>query len=172
MKNLTNGVHLVQEAEKKKADEIIQEKSQFFQGARRSAKDRVVQYMQEDEAIFVRKAVATLSVLILKMYKGREDITCRSEERGEAYKEGKSAWINCRFADELLSNSQRTSSNAGNAARNEGSGPDVQIQPEGASHKQKTHNTVRKVYGLWITVGGNQANEVCHSSCLGPKFDT
>ncbi len=69
------------------------------------------------------------------MYKGREDITYRSEERGEAYKEGKNAWINCRFADKILSNSQQTNSNAGNAASNEASGSDVQIQPEGASHK-------------------------------------
>ena len=108
------------------------------------------------------------------MYKGREDITYRSEERGKAYKEGKSAWINCRFADKILSNSQRTSSNASNAAANEASGSDVQIRPEGASNKRKTCDNVRKVQGLFILQGSNQANEVCHwhSSCLGPQIGT
>jgi hypothetical protein len=52
---ITNGVSWVQDAERRKADEVIQEKSQFFQGARRSAQDRAEQYMQEDEARFVRR---------------------------------------------------------------------------------------------------------------------
>jgi hypothetical protein len=106
------------------------------------------------------------------MYKGREDITYRSEERGEAYKEGKSAWISRRFADKILSKSQRTSSNAGNAARNGPSGSEVLTQVEGASHKRKTHDNLRKVQGLFIPQGANRAKEVCHSSCRSPQIDT
>ena len=42
-------------AETRKADDIIQERLQFFQGARQSAQQRAERYMQEDEARFVRK---------------------------------------------------------------------------------------------------------------------
>ena len=103
------------------------------------------------------------------MYKGREDITYRDEERREAHKEGKSALINWRFADKIFRNSQRMSSNA---ASHEASGSDVQIQPDGTSHKRKTRDNVRKVQELFTPQGANQANEVCRSSCLGPKIDT
>jgi len=106
-----------------------------------------------------KEALAAFYMFILKMYKGREDITYRNEERGKAHEEGKSAWINCRFADKIFSNSQRTSSNA---ASNEASGSDVQILPEGTSHKRKTRDNV-----LFTPQGANQANEVCHpTSCL------
>jgi hypothetical protein len=39
----------VLEAEKKKADLIIEEKSKCFQGAQQSAQEHAEQYMQEDE---------------------------------------------------------------------------------------------------------------------------
>ena len=63
-------------------------------------------------------------------------------------------------------------SNTSNAASNEASGSDVQIQPEGTSHKRKTRDKVRKVQELFVLQGTNQSNEVCHSrSFLGPQID-